>query len=269
MDKPTRSRAKTATSLVLGVALTTLLFVGCASPRLFSFQNINYFIASSGQAQLGNLGLMTSTDGLGFQRVGFLSDCQNTTVPVSIDATMHGLLPIQNAFGAGTKAKELSALLGVPRDDLEKSSVLLFSVNPLDAQQQVASWPDACRNLVARNPGRARMVISVAVLLPHRILAPEATSSRLTAEVAPRGYLKLTVHGRKSVELSVPPQAVFAWRSGHFCWPEEGDGGPVLRADDPGFATCPEQYDDSAQPGSPWSVEPEKPVYIPKGDDDD
>ena len=187
---------KIATNLscLIGIAL---LLASCSAPRLFKFQDISFFTSSSGQAQLGNVGLMTADDGFGFQRVAFLSDCQNHSLPVSIDATIHGMLPLQNAFGPGTRAKQLSVILGVPKESLSKHSVLLFAINPLDAQQSAANWPQNCKALIGRDSEQTRVILAVAALLPHHILSPEMASQRLTAQVSSRGHIQLTVHLKK------------------------------------------------------------------------
>ena len=240
----------------LGCLLTlAFLLVSCSSPRLFQFQDIKFFTSSSGQAQLGNLGIMSADNGFGFQRVAFLSDCQDHSLPVSIDATIHGILPLQNAFGPGTRAKQLSVLLGIPKENLDESSVLLLAINPLDAQQSAANWAEGCKALVGRDPEQTRMIISVAALVPHHILSPKMTSNRLTAQISPRGHITLTVHKKKKQEINVAPQAIFAWRSGHFCWPTNQDTPPILRSDDPGFAPCPEGYDTIVPVDSSWSVQ--------------
>ena len=237
-------------SCLMGLAL---LLASCSAPRLFQFQDISFFTSSSGQAQLGNLGIMSDENGFGFQRVAFLSDCQNHSLPVSIDATIHGILPLQNAFGPGTRAKQLSALLGVPKESLGESSVLLLAINPLDAQQSAMNWTPGCKALIGRDPEQTRIIISVAALLPHHVLSPKMTSNRLTAQISPRGHINLTVHTKKKREINVAPQAIFAWRSGHFCWATGQNDPPIVRSDDPGFAPCPEGYDTLVPPGSDWS----------------
>ena len=226
---------------------------GCSAPRLFQFQDTNFFVSSSGQAQLGNLGLMTADDGFGFQRVAFLSDCQNHSLPVSIDATIHGIVPLQNAFGPGTRAKQLSILLGVPKESLSESSVLLFAISPLDAQHSAKNWPEACKKMVGRDAQQTRLILSVAALIPHHLLSPHMASAQLTAQISPRGHITLTVHEKKKREISVSPQAIFAWRSGHFCWAPDPEIAPILRSDDPSFAPCPEGYGTVPPPGSPWA----------------
>ena len=232
----------------------SFLIVSCSAPRLFQFQDISFFTSSSSQAQLGNLGIMTAENGFGFQRVAFLSDCQNHSLPASIDATIHGILPLQNAFGPGTRAKQLSVILGVPKESLAKASVFLFAINPLDAQQSAETWPSGCKTLVGRDSEQTRIIISVAALVPHHVLSPKMASNRLTAQISPRGHISLTVHAKKKREINVAPQSIFAWRSGHFCWPSDQSNSPIVRSDDPGFDSCPEGYDTIVPEGSPWAV---------------
>jgi hypothetical protein len=235
----------------------------CSTPRVFSFQDINYYTSSSGQAQLGNLGLMSANDGFGFQRAAFLSDCQDQGLAASVDATIHGMLPLQNAFGPGTKAKALSALLGVPLETLNDFHVLLFSINPLDAQRAAPNWPEACKSLVARDSDRTRLIVSVAALIPHKKLASQGDLHKLTAQISARGHLIVNVHGKKMVQISVSPQSIFAWRSGHFCWAQDDSTKePILRADDPAFDACPEGYEQTPLPGSTWSNIPEVPPEV-------
>lgn len=229
----------------------------CSSPRIFSFQDIHYYTSSSAQAQLGNLGLMSAEDGFGFQRAAFLSDCQEQGLVASVDATIHGMLPLQNAFGAGTRAKALSALLGVPVDTLNDYRVLLFSLNRLDAQRAAVSWPDTCRSMIARDADRTRLIVSVAALVPHERLAASGSQHQLTAQITARGHLLVNIHGKKTTQISISPQDIFAWRSGHFCWSQNDPSqGPILRADDPSFDACPEGYDNAPPPGSAWSNTP-------------
>ena len=234
---------------------TCFLMVSCSAPRLFQFQDISFFTSSSSQAQLGNIGIMTAANGFGFQRVAFLSDCQNHSLPVSIDATIHGTLPLQNAFGPGTRVKQLSVILGVPKESLGDSSVLLFAINPLDAQQSAANWPEGCKTMVGRDSEHTRIILSVAALVPHHILSPKMSNNRLTAQISPRGHITLTVHTKKKREINVAPQAIFAWRSGHFCWSSNKSDPPIVRSDDPGFAACPEGYNTIVPIDSSWSIQ--------------
>lgn len=238
----------------LSLLFAVLLMTSCSSPRVFSFQDINYYTSSSGQAQLGNLGLMSETDGFGFQRAAFLSDCQDQGLAASVDATIHGMLPLQNAFGPGTKAKALSALLGVPAETLDDFRVLLFSINPLDAQRAARNWPEACKSLIARDSDRTRLIVSVAALIHDSKLGAQGTLHQLTAQISVRGHLIVNLLGKKMTQISVSPQSIFAWRSGHFCWAQDDPTQePIIRADDPSFGTCPQGYDTTALPGSNWS----------------
>lgn len=233
-----------------------MMMPGCATPNLFQFQNIGYFTSSSAQAQLGNVGTMSASDGFGFQRAAFLSDCQDAMLPVSIDATVMGLVAIRRGFGPGTRTKDLSARLGIPVTQVENTRILLLSINPLDAQRAASTWPAECKNMVARNVDRARVILSVAVLVSSSQLTQNDMGTSLSASVAPRGHVTLTIHGKKTRQELIAPQQVFAWRSGHFCWPLSTDGAPVLRSDDDGYADCPNEFALTAPPGSPWSIVP-------------
>jgi hypothetical protein len=252
---------------ITAMGLFLLLFMtSCSSPRVFSFQDIQYYTSSSGQAQLGNLGLMSASDGFGFQRAAFLSDCQEQALAASVDATIQGMLPLRSAFGQGTKAKALSTLLGVPADNLDDYRVLLLSLNPLDAERAAANWPETCKAIVARDADRTRLIISVAALIPNTWFGSPIALPQLTAQISARGHLIINIHGKKMSQIKVSPQSIFAWRSGHFCWAQDDSlKEPILRADDSGFDTCPAGYGTSAPPGSLWAstiiqpVEPSNP----------
>ena len=230
---------------------------GCSS-TYFKYQNVPFRQNAAMQAQLGNLGIRGDADQYGFQKGAFLSECGIRELDVSVDAKMPQVKAGQAAFGPDATLTSIGRDLGYTRDELEKMSIVIFSVSPIElAERLKQGLSPKCQKYIEKSRENARFVTSTAVVLDFDVLRNTTADLDVEASLAEKGNVAMSARLGETKSLSVSPAAVFAYRYSRLCW-REGNGSDVtLMVDDQGFTACPDGYE--AEPPSGWrwaSVQP-------------
>lgn len=240
--------ATTLATVALATAAT-----GCGG-AWFSYQNVPFRQNAAMQAQLGNVGIKGDAADYAFQRGAFLSECGIREMEASVDARMPQLKAALTAFGDKATLSTIGSELGYTRDELEKMSLLIFSLNPVELNERLRQgMSPKCQKFVEKNRGVTRMITGAAVVVDYEVLRNTSANLDVTGMLAEAGNVTLTTRLGETNTFTVSPASVFAYRTSRLCW-REGDGGDVvLMADDPGFDACPQGYETEPPPGWKWS----------------
>lgn len=227
---------------------------GCGGPW-FAYQNVPFRKNAAMQAQLGNVGIKGDTSDYAFQRGAFLSECGVREVDASVDARMPQVKAVLTAFGDKATLSSIGAALGYTREELEKMSLLIFSVNPVELTERLRQgMSPKCQKYIEKNRGLTRLVTGAAVVVDYEVLRNTTANLDVTGLLSESGNITLTTRLGETNSFTVSPAAVFAYRTSRLCW-REGDGGDVvLMADDPGFDACPRGYETEPPSGWKWAA---------------
>lgn len=241
---------RTATLL----ASLALPLAACGSPW-FQYQNVPFRQNAAMQAQLGNVGIRGDAEDYAFQRGAFLSECGVRELEASVDARMPQVKGGLAGFGEKASLSTVGTDLGYTREELEKMSIVIFSVNPVELMERLRQGTSPkCQRFIEKNRGATRFVTGAAAVVDYEVLRNTTANLEVTGLLTEAGNVALTTRLGETNSFTAAPAAVFAYRTSRLCW-REGDGGDVvLMADDPGFDKCPEGYETEPPAGWRWAA---------------
>lgn len=264
LDARSRTRRGTTRAGLWMVVALALGLTACGGPW-FQYQNVPFRQNAAMQAQLGNLGIRGDSSDYAFQRGAFLSECGVREIEASVDARMPQVKGGLTAFGDKATLSSIGSDIGYTRDELEKMSLLILSVNPVELTERLRQGTSPkCQRFIEKNRGATRFITGAAAVVDYEVLRNTTANLDVTGLLTESGNVALTTRLGETNSFTLSPAAVFAYRTSRLCW-REGDGGDVvIMADDPGFDACPPGYETEPPEGWKWaSVQPRQQMQAP------
>jgi len=231
-----------------------LLLASCSVAPGFRFHGLDFFDNSASQAQLGNLGIRSSSLGEGFDRGAFLSECGELKTALSVDAVIPEASSLRGGFGEETTLLQMATRLGYTEEEVADLSIVVLSLDTmLLAEELRTNLRARCRSFIEENRDQVRFVTSVAAVVRLGALHGAVGKLRADAVALPRGETKLTVSLKRDHKVTIAPDAVFAYRSSHLCWSHPRGDNLSVRIDDGRYARCPPGFGDMAPQG--WTFD--------------
>ena len=123
------------------VVLLTLAMAGCGT-TYFKYHGVQFRENGGMQAQLGSLGIRGVDDVYGFSRAAALSQCGVIDFPLHVDQSVPQVGAVVTSFAGDASLSTIGKKLGYTRGEMEKMSLLVFTISPIELIQKIKTNVD-------------------------------------------------------------------------------------------------------------------------------